>query len=188
MLNLNDLFFFARSVDHGSFAAAGRALNIPNSTLSKRVAELEGQLGIRLIERSSRTFVLTDIGREFYRHAAASLIEAEAAADLIKGRLAEPRGPVRITASVPRAQSALARILPELAMAYPKIAIVLHVTDRSVDIIQDGFDIAIVGTKDNHHCRIAKKIAEEQSLRERQRGEPRAGREYRRACGAASRF
>ncbi len=143
MLNLNDLFVFVQVVNHGGVAAAGRALGIPKSTLSKRLSELEKAIGVRLIQRTSRNFTVTEIGRDFHRHAAAMLIEAEAAEDVIKGRLAEPSGTVRITASLPIAQFHLAPLLPRLAESYPKVRVVLDVSDRLVDIVQEGFDIAI---------------------------------------------
>ncbi|MBY4607969.1 LysR family transcriptional regulator [Rhizobium sp. 9T] len=143
MLNLNDLLVFVQVVDHGGFAAAGRALHLPKSTLSKRLSELERKIGVRLIQRTSRSFAVTEIGRDLYRHAAAMLIEAEAAEHVIKGRLAEPSGTVRITASLPVAQFRLAALLPRLAASYPKMRITLDVSDRFVDIVQEGFDIAI---------------------------------------------
>ncbi len=143
MRNLNDFIIFAHVVDHKGFAPAARVLNVPKSTLSKRVGELEKRLGVRLINRTSRRFTVTEIGEDFYRHAAAMLIEAEAAEAVVKGRLAEPSGTVRITASVPTAQMTLAGLLPQLALAYPKMRVVLHATDRFVDLIQEGFDIAV---------------------------------------------
>lgn len=143
MLNLNDLFYFVQIVDHGGLAAAGRALGVPKQTLSKRLAELERRTGTRLIQRTSHRFAVTEIGRDIHRHATAMLIEAEAAEAVILGRLAEPSGTVRITAPVPVAQRQLAGLLPDLALAHPKIRIVIHATDRFVDIVQDGFDIAI---------------------------------------------
>jgi len=143
MLNLNDLRLFARVVEHGGFAAAARALGIPKSTLSKRVGELEGRLGVRLIQRSSRSFAVTELGRDLQQRAAAMLIEAEAAEALVEGRRAEPGGTVRLTASVPAAQFWLADSLPALALAHPKIRLVLHVTDRFVDLVQEGYDLAL---------------------------------------------
>lgn len=143
MLNLNDLYFFVQVVDHGGFAPASRRIGAPKSTLAKRVAALESDLGVRLIQRSSRRFAVTELGQDFYRHAAAMLIEAEAAENVVKGRLAEPSGVVRITASIPTAQHSLAEPLLELAHTYPKIRIVLHATDRFVDLVQEGFDIAV---------------------------------------------
>jgi DNA-binding transcriptional LysR family regulator len=90
MLNLNDLFFFVKVVDDKGFASAARQLGVPKSTLSKRVAVLEAALGVRLIHRSSRRFVMTEVGQDLHRHAAAMLIEAEAAENVVKGRLAGP--------------------------------------------------------------------------------------------------
>lgn len=143
MLNLNDLLVFVQVVDHGGFAAASRALGIPKSTLSKRLSELEKSVGARLIHRTSRSFVVTEIGRDFHRHAAAMLIEAEAAENVVKGRLAEPSGTVHITASLHTVQFRLASLLPRLALDYPKVRIMLDATDRFVDIVQEGFDLAI---------------------------------------------
>jgi DNA-binding transcriptional LysR family regulator len=143
MLNLNDLILFVRAVDAGGFAAAARRLGLPKSTISKRVAELEAALGARLIHRTSRSFVLTELGRDFCDHARGAMIEAEAAEGVVRRRLAEPSGTVRITASVPTAQFRLAALLPALALAYPKIRLQLHVTDRFVDLVQEGFDIAV---------------------------------------------
>lgn len=143
MINLNDLQFFAHVADYGGFAPASRALGIPKSTLSKRVAELERSLNVRLIHRTSRSFAMTELGADVYRHAAAMLIEAEAAQSAVYGRLAEPSGTVRITASVPTAQMLLAPILPEMALAYPKMRITLHTSDRFVDLVQEGYDISL---------------------------------------------
>lgn len=143
MLNLNDVYFFVQVVDQKGFTAAARALDIPRSTLSKRVAALEKHLGVRLIQRTTRSFTVTEVGQDFYRHASAMLIDAEAAENVVKGRLAEPSGTVRISVSVPMVQFSLADMLPELALAYPKIQVVLQATDRFVDLVQEGFDIAV---------------------------------------------
>lgn len=142
-MNLNDVSIFVQVVDQRGFAAAGRKLRIPKSTLSKRVAELERSLGVRLIERTSRNFVVTPVGEAFYRHASAMLIEAEAAKAVVAGQLAEPQGVVRLTASIPTAQLVLAPHLPELAVAWPKLTLVLHASDRFVDVLQEGYDIAL---------------------------------------------
>jgi len=141
--NLNDLHLFVQAVESGSFTAAGHHLGIPKSTISKRVAELEERLGVRLIQRTSRSFALTDIGRDFFDHAQASIIEAEMAESIVRNRLGEPSGIVRLTAAVPTAQFTLADHLAELTARYPKLKVSLHVTDRFVDIVQEGFDIAL---------------------------------------------
>ena len=142
MLNLNDVALFVQVVDRGGFSPAARATGTPKSTLAKRVAALEAHLGVRLIQRSSRRFSVTDLGQEFHRHAVAMLIEAESAENLVKGRLAEPSGMVRVTASLPTVQLALARPLVELAQKYPRLHVVVAAADRFVYIVQDGFDIA----------------------------------------------
>lgn len=142
-MNLNDLQFFVQAVENGSFAAAARRLGVPKSTVSKRVGELEARLGARLIHRTSRSFSLTDLGRDFFEHARASVIEAENAENIVRTRLGEPSGTVRLTASVPTAQFTLAPHLKALSEKYPRLLLSLHVTDRFVDIVQEGFDLAI---------------------------------------------
>lgn len=142
-LNLNDLVFFVAAVEQGGFAAASRRLGLPKSTISKRVAMLEDELAVRLIHRTSRSFTLTELGRDFYDHAHAALIEAEAAEAIVRRHQAEPSGTVRITASVPVAQLYLAEALPELAHRHPKLRLQLDVTDRFVDVQQEGIDIAL---------------------------------------------
>lgn len=143
LLNLNDLQLFVKVVDHGGFTAASRALKVPKQTLSKRIAELERLAGVRLIQRTSRSFTVTDLGHDLYRHAAAMVVEAEAAETVIQGRLAEPSGVVRITASVPTVQMGLAALLPRIASAFPRVQIVLDASDRFVDVVQEGYDIAL---------------------------------------------
>lgn len=143
MINANDLFLFAQSVECGGFAPAARRLGVPKSTVSKRVAELEARLGVRLVQRTSRSFVLTDVGRDVYDHARAALIEVESAEAAVRRRLAEPSGTVRLTAAVPTVQYQLARLIPELVRRHPKLHLVTHATDRFVDLVQEGFDIAI---------------------------------------------
>jgi DNA-binding transcriptional LysR family regulator len=143
MRNLNDYYYFVLVVEQGGFAQAARHSGVPKSTLSTRVAALEEELGVRLIQRTSRRFTVTELGQAFYRHASAMLIEANAAEDVVKGRLAEPSGSVRVTASVPTVQTMLGKVLVDLAVAHPKVQVSVHVTDRMVDLVQEGFDIAV---------------------------------------------
>lgn len=143
MINPGDLLLFAQAVESGGFAPAARRLGLPKSTLSKRLAALEAALGARLVQRTSRSFVLTELGREVYQHARAVLIEVESAETAARRRLAEPSGIVRITASIPTMQLQFARQLPRLAVLHPKLRLALHVSDRFVDLVQEGFDIAV---------------------------------------------
>jgi DNA-binding transcriptional LysR family regulator len=142
-MNLNDLSIFVQAIESGGFTAAGKRLGMPKSTVSKRVAELEAQLGVRLVHRTSRSFSLTELGRDFFQHARASVIEAENAENLVRTHLGEPSGTVRLTTSVPTAQFTLAPHLADLSQRYPKLVLSLHITDRFVDIVQEGFDLAI---------------------------------------------
>lgn len=142
-MNPNDLLLFVAAVEHGGFAAASRQLGVPKSILSKRVGELEAALDVRLIHRTSRSFQLTEVGRDFYDHARAARIEMEAAELVVRRRLAEPSGTVRITASVPTAQALLAPLLPDIARAYPRVHLDLDVTDCFVDLVQEGYDLAL---------------------------------------------
>src|SRR6185369_8306881 len=97
MQDLNDLQFFAMVVEHGGYAAAERALGIPKSRLSRRIAQLESDLGVRLLQRSTRKFSVTDIGQGVYRHAQTMLAEAQAAREAVDRLSAEPRGLVRVS-------------------------------------------------------------------------------------------
>jgi DNA-binding transcriptional LysR family regulator len=142
-MNLNDLQIFVQAVECSGFTAAGIRLGMPKSTVSKRVAALEAELGVRLIQRTSRSFALTELGRDFFQHARASVIEAENAENLVRTHLGEPSGTVRLTTSVPTAQFTLAPHLAELTVLHPRLVLSLHVTDRFVDIVQEGFDIAV---------------------------------------------
>lgn len=94
---LNTLYYFTEVVEHGGFAAAGRALTCRNQKLSRRIAQLEERLGVRLIHRSSRHCSLTEIGQAYYQRCLAMRVEAESAAELIERNRSEPQGLVRIS-------------------------------------------------------------------------------------------
>ena len=143
MLDLNDFFNFVQVVDRGGFTAAGRTLRIPKSTLSHRVQQLETNLGVRLLNRTSRRFAMTDAGEEFYRHAVVMLREAELAETAIRHRLSEPTGTVRCTAAVATMQFAMRDIVADFLLRYPKVNVVAHATDQNVDIVGENYDVAI---------------------------------------------
>src|SRR6201987_4911654 len=143
MLDLNDFYYFVQVVDRGGVTAAGRTLRIPKSTLSHRIQQLEVNLGVRLLNRTSRRFGMTDAGDEFYRHAVGMLPEADLAETAIRHRLNEPIGTVRCTAAVATMQFAMRDIVPDFLLRYPKINLVAHATDRNIDIIGENYDVAI---------------------------------------------
>ena len=141
--SLDAFYYFAKVVEHGGYAAAGRALAIPKSRLSRHVSELETRLNVRLVNRSTRRFVVTDIGHEVYRHATAMLGEAEAAVAAVEFARAEPRGVVRLSCPVSLAQHPLAGLLPEFFTRYPSIRLLIHASNRRVDLLNEGFDLAL---------------------------------------------
>lgn len=143
MHDLNDLFYFSIVVEKGGFAAAGRALDIPKSRLSRRIALLEERLGVRLLQRSTRRFAVTEVGQRFYRHCQAVMTEAQAAEEAVAQLTAEPRGLVRLSCPVSITQNVLTTILPGFAEKYPQVKILLLSTNRRIDLINEGVDIAI---------------------------------------------
>ncbi len=145
MLDLKDVYFFVQVVDRGGFTSAGTSLRLPKSTLSHRVRELEASLGVRLINRTSRHFGMTDVGTEFYQYAIQMLQSAEVAEEAVKQRLSEPSGVIRMTTAVEIAQFALRDLIPVFLNRYPRVKIVEIATDRMVDIVGEGFDLALRG-------------------------------------------
>lgn len=141
--NLNDVYLFVVAVEHQGFSAAAKQLNLPKSTISKRVAILENKLGLTLIHRSSRSFVLSESGKLFYQHAKNAVDEFRYAEENLLIQQQEPSGVVRLSASVPIAQYLLSDCLPELAERYPKLLLQVEVTDRYVDVMSENFDIVI---------------------------------------------
>lgn len=140
--DLNDLAYFAEVVSHGGFAAAGRALREPKSKLSRRIAGLEERLGLRLIERSSRRFRVTETGQAFYERCRAMLAEAEQAEALVMQAQAEPRGRIRF--SCPNGMMApVADLITSFCARYPKVRLQLIATDRPVDLIEERVDLAL---------------------------------------------
>jgi DNA-binding transcriptional LysR family regulator len=143
MQPLEGFYYFSQVIEHGGFARAARALGIPRSRLSRHVQALEAQLNVRLVNRSTRRFVVTEVGQEVHRHAAAMLAEADAALEAVEMARAAPRGVIRASCPVAIAQSALERILPEFLASHPAVRLQLHVSNRRVDVLSEGLDLAL---------------------------------------------
>jgi DNA-binding transcriptional LysR family regulator len=141
--DINDLYLFARVVEAGGFAAAERDTGIPKSRLSRRIARLEKQLGVRLIHRSAHAFSVTDAGHGVYRHARAIADQAQAAVATVAETLNEPSGLVRISTSTLTAELHLAGWLGEFISRYPKVRVALELSNRFVDLLSEGVDLAI---------------------------------------------
>ena len=141
--DLDDFYCFALVVEHGGFSAAERATDIPKSKLSRRVYNLEEQLGVRLIQRSSRHFAVTDIGMDVYRHAQVMMNAAQAAHDVVNHLSSQPRGVIKVSVPVDIAQNQMAKILPAFLKKYPEVRVQMMVSNRRVDVINEGIDLAL---------------------------------------------
>lgn len=143
MEDLNTLYYFTQVVEQGGFAAAGRALDIPKSKLSRRIAQLEERLGVRLLHRTSRLCSLTEIGQEYYQRCVAMRIEAEGASEVIERNRAEPRGLVRLACPTTLLNSWVGPMLTRYMLKYPLVELFIESTNRCVDLLHEGFDIAL---------------------------------------------
>ncbi|MCA8888615.1 MAG: LysR family transcriptional regulator [Parvularculaceae bacterium] len=143
MFDLNDLAYFVKVVDHGGFAPAARALGMQKSKLSRRIAGLEERLGVRLVQRSTRKFVVTDIGQTYYQHCLAMLVEAETAQDAIDALRSEPAGLIRVACQPGLLAYSMGAAIATFAAAHPKVEIQLKAYYRQVDLIGEGFDLVI---------------------------------------------
>jgi DNA-binding transcriptional LysR family regulator len=141
--DLNDLYYFAQVVEHGGFAAAGRALHTPKSKLSRRIALLEERLGVRLLQRTTRHFSVTEIGQEYYRHCLAMLVEAQAAREAIERTRSEPQGIVRMSCPTTLLQYRIGDLIGRFMVLNPKVQVHLDATNRHVDVLGEGLDLAL---------------------------------------------
>lgn len=141
-MNLNDLVAFVRTAELGTFSRAADELGVPKSTVSRRVSRLEEELGLALLVRSSRSFVLSDDGRALYERASPALREvADVERDLLDSA-STPRGLLRLTASIDFGSSVmLTSLLAEYARRYPEVRVELQLANRVVDLLEESFDV-----------------------------------------------
>lgn len=144
-MDLNDYLYFVHVVEQGGFTAAGRFLGVPKSRLSRHVQQLEDRIRARLIQRTSRQFVVTEVGEVFYRHAREALDAIEAAEAEVKRKTNTLSGQVRLSCSVGMAQFALAELVTEFLVDHPKIDVIQNVSNERVDLVEAGIDIALRG-------------------------------------------
>ena len=143
MEDLNTLYYFTQVVEHGGFAPAGRALDMPKSKLSRRIAELEERLGVRLLQRTSRHCSPTEIGQAYYQRCVAMRLEAESAAEVIERNRCEPRGLVRISCPTTLLNAWVGQMLSRYMIRYPLVELFIESTNRRVDLLHEGFDVAL---------------------------------------------
>jgi DNA-binding transcriptional LysR family regulator len=142
-MDLNDIIVFTKVVETKSFTGAADALGLPKSTVSRKLAQLEERLGVRLVQRTTRKLALTEIGEAYYERCAAIVADIQAAEQVVTDMQATPRGRLRITAAVDFSTRFLGDITANFLALHPDINVELEATDRVVDLIEDGFDLAV---------------------------------------------
>lgn len=139
----NDLLLFARIVEAGSFSLAAQRLNVPKSTVSRRIALLEASVGERLLQRTTRRLMLTEFGASLLEHARKVADEVEAAGALAQHRQAEPSGKLRVSVPPDFANLCMTDMIARFLERYPAVTLELDLSPRRVDLVAENFDIAI---------------------------------------------
>jgi DNA-binding transcriptional LysR family regulator len=142
-MDLNDIVVFTKVVETKSFTGAADVLGLPKSTVSRKLAQLEERLGVRLVQRTTRKLALTDIGEAYYTRCARIVADVAAAEQLVTDMQATPRGRVRVSASVDLSTTYLGGIIADFVEHHPDINVELDASDRLVDLIEEGFDLAV---------------------------------------------
>src|SRR4029450_5758245 len=142
-MDLNDIVVFTKVVETKSFTGAAEQLGPPKSTVSRKLAQLEERLGVRLVQRTTRKLALTDIGEAYFARCSRIVADVLAAEQLVTDMQATPRGRLRVTASVDFSSRFLGAIVADFLHQNPDINIELEATDRIVDLIEEGFDLAV---------------------------------------------
>ncbi len=158
-MDLNHITAFVRVVEAGSFTAAARALELPKSSVSRSVAQLERELGILLMQRTTRKLSLTDAGRQYFDRARVALGELDDASASVANLGSEPRGVVRLTAPVDIAVMMLTGIVRDYLAAHPKVTVDLTLGGRRVDLVEEGIDIAVRAGALGDSSLVARKVA-----------------------------
>ncbi|HEY4239843.1 MAG TPA: LysR family transcriptional regulator [Kofleriaceae bacterium] len=142
-MDLNDIVVFTKVVETRSFTGAAEQLGLPKSTVSRKLAQLEERLGVRLVQRTTRKLALTDIGQAYYERCARIVADVNAAETLVTDMQSTPRGRLRCTGPIDLSSRYLGAIIADFLSTHPDINVELDATDRVVDLIEEGFDVAI---------------------------------------------
>ncbi len=162
-MDLNRAAIFVRVVDDGGFSAAARTLHLPKSSVSRAVASLEEELGVRLLQRSTRKILLTESGRTFYEGASRGVAGIEEAAAAVADLHGALRGPIRITAPVDAGVWLLAPVVARFVELHPTVHVDLVLTSRLVDLIAEGFDFALRAGALRDSSLVARKLVKLES-------------------------
>jgi DNA-binding transcriptional LysR family regulator len=138
-----DMEFFTLVARHGSLAAAARALDLTPPAATKRLAQLEARLGVRLVNRTTRRISLTGEGETYLAHAGRILAAIREMEDAVSSGRAAPKGLLRVNATLGFGRTTIAPIVSEFAKHYPQVEVQMEVTDRPVDLVESGYDLAI---------------------------------------------
>ena len=155
---------FVAAVDSGGFSAAARLLDLTPSAVSKQISRLEARLGARLLNRSTRRISLTDAGREFYERSRAILADIDDAERAIGRASEEPRGTLRITASISFGQRQIVPLVPEFSARFPDVRVDVQFSDRMVDIVEEGIDVAVRVSAPASSALIARQLAPDRRI------------------------
>lgn len=139
----SELTFFVLVAKHGSLSAAARELDMTPPAATKRLAQLEQRLGVRLVNRTTRRISLTSEGETYLRHAGRILEQIREMEDQVASSRAEPRGVLRVNATLGFGRTVIAPLVSEYARTHPDVEVQLEVTDRPVDLVEQGFDLAV---------------------------------------------
>jgi DNA-binding transcriptional LysR family regulator len=164
MLDLNDVAVFARVVEAGSFTGAARLLGIPKTTVSRRIAGLERELGMRLLQRTTRSLNMTDAGRLYYEESSRALQAIEDANLRLAHARSEPSGTIRISAPVAFSGLFLADTAFDFLVAYPKTRVELRLTDDKLNLVEEGIDLAFRTGSLADSTLVARKLGSTQKI------------------------
>jgi len=157
--NLAGMAVFARVAEAKSFSGAARRMGVSKSAVSKQVAQLERSLKARLLNRTTRRLSLTEVGAAFYEHCARMLAEAEAAELAVTRLYAEPRGVLKVTVPAAFGHLHIAPAIPDFITRHPDVAVQIVMNDRTVDLVEEGFDVAIRMTREQAPNVVARRLA-----------------------------
>jgi DNA-binding transcriptional LysR family regulator len=158
MIDLNETLIFTKVIENKSFTAAARALDLPKSTISRKINQLEERLGVRLLHRTTRSLKLTDEGSTYYEKCHQIVREIEEAEQTVTQYQQEPKGKLRITAPVEFGTSFISQVLPGFMRMNPQVTFDIDLTGRLVDVVNEGFDIAIRAGKLSDSTLVARKL------------------------------
>jgi len=152
------MMVFLNVAEQGSFTAAANKIGLPKSNISRKISRLEDRLSVKLIERSTRSLHLTEIGQVYFQHCQRIFEEMESAQQCVENLAAIPKGKIKLCASVGSGQGLLAKPLANFSLQFPDIEIDIKLTNRRVDIVEEGFDLAVRIGESPDSSLISKKL------------------------------